>query len=122
MSSATNDQGYGVAALPSSISNLNLSPSVANPTSGPIANPQSLAQRRDNEQRTAIKLATAEIEELRDGLRYAEHMLAKSVQEKELAQVELLNRGKSLDELSAKLRLRDEESVKKDQMFRGLEQ
>jgi hypothetical protein len=76
-----------------------MSPSVVHPTSGPgpIANPQTLAQRRENEQRTAIKLANAEIDELRDGLQYAEQMLAKSVQEKEMARVELLNRGKSLD-------------------------
>ena len=101
LSNTTQDQGFGGAgAMPSSISHhLNMSPSVVHPTSGPgpIANPQTLAQRRENEQRTAIKLANAEIDELRDGLHYAEQMLAKSVQEKEMAQVELLNRGKSLD-------------------------
>lgn len=98
-----------------------MSPSIVHPVAGPIANPQSLAQRRDNQQRTAMKLANAEIDELRDGLRYAEQMLAKSLQEKEAAQAELLDRGKSVEELGAKLRWRDEESLKKDQMFRNLE-
>ena len=49
-------------------------------------------------------------------------MLAKSMFEKEQAQVELKNRGQSLEALSAKLRMRDEESLRKDEMFRSLEQ
>ena len=48
-------------------------------------------------------------------------MLAKSLQEKEAAQAELQDRGKSVEALGAKLRWRDEESLKKDQMFRNLE-
>ena len=49
-------------------------------------------------------------------------MLAKSLQEKERAQVELQDRGQSLEALSAKLRQRDKESLRKDEMFRTLEQ
>lgn len=99
-----------------------MSPSIVHPVAGPIANPQSLAQRREQEQRTVLKLANAEIDELKDGLRYAELMLAKNLQEKEVAQAELRDRGQSLDVLSAKLRQRDEDSLRKDQMFRNLEQ
>lgn len=69
-----------------------------------------------------IKLANAEIGELKDGLHFAEQMLAKSLQEKERAQVELQDRGQSLEALSAKLRQRDEEGLRKDEMFRTLEQ
>lgn len=50
-----------------------------------------------------IKLANAEIDELKDGLRYAEHMLSKSLAEKEQAQVQLRDRGQSVEALSAKL-------------------
>lgn len=123
LSNTMHDQGFGAAAvLPSSIShNLNMSPSIVHPVAGPIANPQSLAQRRDNQQRTAMKLAHAEIDELKEGLRYAEQMLAKSLQDKEVAQAELASRGKTVEELGAKLRWRDEESLKKDEMFRNLE-
>jgi hypothetical protein len=62
-----------------------MSPSAVHPITGPIANPQTLAQRRDQEQRTALKLATAEINDLKDGLRHAERMLSKSLAEKERA-------------------------------------
>lgn len=122
LSANTHDQGYR-AALPSNFSHaLGMSPSIVHPVAGPIANPQSLAQRREQEQRTVLKLANAEIDELKDGLRYAELMLAKNLQEKEVAQAELRDRGQSLDVLSAKLRQRDEDSLRKDQMFRNLEQ
>ena len=65
------DQGYG-AALPSYGSHALMSPSTVHPVPGPVAHPQSLVERRDHEQRTVIKLANAEIDELKDGLRYAE--------------------------------------------------
>lgn len=119
LSGATHDQGYG---LPSNLShNLGMSPSIVHPVAGPIANPQSLAQRREHEQRAVLKLANAEIDELKDGLHYAEQMLAKSLQEKEMAQAEMRDRGQSLEVLSAKLRQRDDESLRKDQMFRQIE-
>lgn len=92
------------------------------PVPGPIANPQSLAQRRDEEQRAVIRMAGAEIDDLKDGLRHAELMLAKSLHEKEQATAQLRDRGNTLEDLSAKLRQRDEESIRKDQMFRTLEQ
>ena len=68
-----------------------------------------------------MRMANAEIDDLKDGLRYAEHMLAKSLHDKEAAQAQLRDRGGSLEALSAKLRQRDEENVRKDQMFRSLE-
>ena len=48
--------------------------------------------------------------------------MAKSLHEKERVQVELQDRGQTLEALSAKLRQRDEDSVWKDEMFRTLEQ
>lgn len=69
-----------------------------------------------------MRMATAEIDELKDDLRHAEQMLAKSLHDKDAAQALLANRGRTLDNLNAQLQQRDQESLKKDQMFRSLEQ
>ena len=120
--SLSNDQGFGAIHQSITSQNLTMSPSAVHTLPGPIANPQSLAQRREEGHRAAGRLANAEISELKDGLRYAEHMLAKSLHDKEQAQAQLRDRGQSLEHLSAKLRQRDEDSIRKDQMFRSLEQ
>lgn len=65
------DQGYGAVAASTGSHQL-MSPSTVHPVPGPVAHPQSLGERRDQEQRTVLKLANAEIGDLKDGLRYAE--------------------------------------------------
>lgn len=94
LSNATHDQGHvSGQMIQTNISpHMNMSPSVHNPypatgvvAPGPIANQQTLNERRDNEQRTMMRIATAEIDELKDDLKHAEQMLAKSLHEKETA-------------------------------------
>ena len=68
-----------------------------------------------------MRLANAEIEELKASLNYAEYELAKVHQEKEQVEQQRKSQTYQMHDLSTKLRQRDAESQAKDAMFRELE-
>jgi peptidoglycan hydrolase CwlO-like protein len=65
--------------------------------------------------------ANAEIDELKDGLRYAEFKLSSVLQEKEQLEKERKSHVYQVGDLNMKLRQRDIEFQKKDEMFKQLE-
>ena len=67
-----------------------------------------------------MRVMAAEIEELKESLRYAEYMLAKTLQEKEHVSEQRADMHVSLEQMGAQMRVRDQESIEKEMMFRDL--
>ena len=69
-----------------------------------------LQARRAMEDKQVLKLANAEIQELKDSLTYAEHMLARTMQEKEAVSGQRRQQSYQLEDLQTQLGQRDAES------------
>ena len=79
------------------------------------------AERIREERKQQMHVANFEIDELKNGLRYAEFKLASVIQEKEKLEKETRSHAYQVGDLNMKLRQRDIEFQQKDEMFRQLE-
>lgn len=79
------------------------------------------AGRQRDERKQYLYAANAEIDELKDGLKYAEFQLTRVMQEKEALEKDKKTHAYQVGDLNMQLRQRDIEYQKKDEMFKQME-
>ena len=79
------------------------------------------AGRQRDERKQYLYADNAEIDELKDGLKYAEFQLTRVMQEKESLEQDKKSHAYQVGDLNMQLRQRDIEYQQKDDMFKQME-